>query len=287
MPFTVDFEIVHKNQAEPIVFYVRNTLTQDLEDVAATSTWRLIKIDDDTLVDSGSFGPTGSVDIVQAATGIYQYTFDAAAFPYEYILSLSLVQANGLSSQDIYIKSESAKVFSYAAQLRMQIDKARKSIADNIENEDQPDFTPPIPLMYGYDSRHLIFYITRGTQLINSVSPYTGFTVDSFPFQWYGSILIDAATIYALEAQGVFAIDTDYSYSLGGNSLVISHFEKLSAQLQTLLNRFQKEVVTFKQLYRTKGGILFQFMPGGVRSARMLNSYPAGFWSRLLSSVQQ
>jgi hypothetical protein len=287
MDITTSFDIIQKGQVEPVTLYVRDTLTGDLTDVYATSDWHLVKIDTDTVEVSGSFGPTGSVEVQKISTGIYRYYFDAAKYPYEYILSFHLTMANGMTGQKIFLKSASAKVCAYAAQLRLQIDKSQKSIKDDIENEDQLDFTPPVPLFYGHGLSHMVLYLERGCQLLNVIPPYTGFTVDSYPFQWYGSVLIDAATIYALEAQGVFAIDTDYNYSLGSNSLVIDHFGKLSAHLQYLLARFQKESVGFKQLYRTKGGILFQFLPGGIRSSRMLNSLPGGFWSRLLSSAQQ
>jgi hypothetical protein len=284
---SVDFEIVHKNQTEPIIFYVRNTLTKDLEDVSGLSSWRLIDIANDTQVHTGTFIASGSVEITRLNTGIYQYQFNAAQHTGEYIFSLRLTMTNEVVGQDIFIKSHSSKAFAYAAQLREQVDKARKSVSDDIENEDQPDFTPSVSLLYGYQSKNLIFYLERGCQLLNVIPPYTGWEIDTYPFRYYGSVLIDAATIAALEAQGVFAIDTDFNYSLGGNQLVISHFEKLSSHLNYLLARFQKEAVAFKQLYRTKGGILFQFLPGGIRSARMLNSFPGGFWSRMLSSVQQ
>jgi hypothetical protein len=284
---TVDFEIVHKTQVEPIIFYVRNTLTKDLEDVAGTSSWRLIDLSGDTLISTGTFNASGGSAITRLNTGMYEYQFNAATYTSEYLFSIRLTMQNEVVGQDIYIKSHGSKAFAYAAALSAQIDKSRKSTSDDIENEDQPDFTPSVSFLYGYQTKNLIFYLERGCQVLNSLAPYTGWTLESYPFQWYGSVLIDAATIAALEAQGVLAIDTDFNYSLGGNALVIDHFSKLSGHLQYLLARFQKEAVTFKQLYRTKGGILFQFMPGGVRSARMLNSMPGGFWSRLLSSVQQ
>jgi hypothetical protein len=287
MDITTSFEIIQKGQTEPITLYVRDTLTGDLVDVYATSTWRLVDISTDTVVASGSFGPTGSADVQRIALGIYQYNFDAATYTGEYILSIRLLLQNGPSGQNLFLKSASSKIFSLAARLRLQVDKSRKSIKDDIENEDQADFTPPVPLFYGYSDAHMILYLEQSVSLLNVIAPYTGWNLDSYPYQWYSAVLIDGATIYALESQGVFAIDTDYSYSLGSNSLVLDHFGKLSAHLASLVARFQKEAVTFKQLYRTKGGVIFQFLPGGIRSARMLSSLPGGFWSRLLSSAQQ
>jgi hypothetical protein len=98
-------------------------------------------------------------------------------------------------------------------------------------------------------------------------------------------ILTDAAVIAALESQGIFAIDTDYNYSLGGNSLVIDHWGKISGLLGTLISRFDSNVIKFKQQFRSKGMVMFQWMPGGVRAARQLSAMPSGFWSRMLSSA--
>lgn len=285
MPATVDYEIVHRNQTEPITIYVRNSLTGDLTDVAASSTFRLIKISDDSLKDSGSFIAAGGAKITHLATGIYQYNFDGAAYTDEYILSVRPVLTNETISNDIFIKSVSAKYSAYAAQLSVQTDKSRKTSQDEIVNMDQEDNEPSLQFFYGYDFKHHVFYLERGVQMLNAIPPYTAMTVDTFPFAEYGTLLIDAATIAALESQGIFAIDTDFNYALGGNSLIIEHFSKLNSAVSSLLARFTKHASSWKQLYRTKGMVMFQYLPGGVRSARVLNSAPSGFFSRLLSQV--
>lgn len=287
MPSSVDFEIVHKGQTEPISIYVRNTLTQDLEDVAGTSSFRLINISDDSTEDSGNFSVSGSAKITRVSTGIYQYSFDASTYPNEYILAFRLTMANEVVSQDVFIKPVAAKYYAYAAQLSLQVDKSRKSISDDIENMDQSDFTPSTRFFFGYDTKHYCFYLDRGVQFLNAIPPYTQLTVEYFPFSQYGTILIDAATIAALESQGIFSIDTDFNYALGGNSLVIDHWGKISGFLSHLLARFQKTAISWKQLYRAPGTVVYQYFPGGLRSQRVLNSMPAGFWSRLLSASYQ
>lgn len=287
MTATVDYEIVHADQTEPIDIRVRNTLTEDLVDVSGTSSFSLINIADDSTEDSGTFGAAGSAKMVRAAEGIYQYSFNAETYPAGYLLATRCVLANETISQDIYIKSASARSFAYAAQLRGIVDKARKSVSDEIVNMDRDDNQPSLQFFYGYDSKQLIYYLERGLQYLNAIPPYTGLTIDLFPFSQYGSILLDAGTIAALESQGVFAIDSDFSYSLGGNSLVIDHFSKLSSMVSQILGRFQKTAISWKQQYRSKGLIIYSFMPGGVRAMRQLNAMPSGFWSRLLSSVYQ
>jgi len=282
-----DFSILRSGQTETVTFFVRDPSTDALTDVAGTSTFKLIDITDDSTKVSQSFGATGGGSISHASTGIYQYSMNTSTYSGEYLAAMRCTLSNEVIDRNIFLKSVASKQFAYSAALRNQVDKSRKSISDQIQNMDKPTGEPSIQFFYGYSDSHLIFYLERGIQIINAFPPYTGFTVDTFPFTQYGSILIDAATIAALESQGIFAIDTDYNYSFGGNSLVIDHFTKLSSMINNILNRFNMLVVKFKQQYRSKGLVLFQWLPGGVRAARTLNALPSGFWSRLLSAAYQ
>lgn len=282
-----DFDVIQKNQSEDLTVFVRDPSTGVLTDVAASSTFKLIDISNDSTKVNQSFTAGGGGVISHPSTGIYQYTLDTSTYTGEYLLNFKCTLSDESINQNIFVKSVPTAYFAYAAALRTQVDKARKSIKDDIQNIDKPDGEPSVQFFYGYDDKHLIYYLERGAQIINAIPPYTGLSVSTFPFAQYGTVLIDAATIAALESQGIFAIDTDFNYSLGGNSLVIDHFTKLSTMISNILNRFNTIVVKFKQQYRSKGGVMFQWMPGGVRAARVLKSMPAGFWSRMLSSVYQ
>lgn len=282
-----DFDVVRANQTESLTVFIKDPATGILTDVASSSTFTLINIEDDSTEVSQVFGPTGAGIVTRPSTGIYAYSFDASAYTGEYIANFKCTLDDEVINQNIFIKSSAARQFAYAAILRVQVDKSRKSISDEIQNMDKPTGEPGIQFFYGYDDKHLIFYLERGVQLINMIPPYTAFSLDTFPFAQYGTILIDAATIAALESQGIFAIDTDFNYSLGANSLVIDHFTKLSSMVSNILNRFNANVIKFKQQFRSKGLIIFQWLPGGVRAARTLNALPSGFWSRLLSAAYQ
>lgn len=284
----VEYEVVHADQIEPVTFYTRDTLTNDLTDPISGS-WTLFKIADNSIADTGTFGPSGGDSITRVEEGIYNFSFDAATYQYEYDLAIKYIMTNETVAQDIFIKPLSSKYFAYAAHLSNQVDKARKSVKDEIENMDKSsaNYNPSVQFFYGYSMKHYAFYLERGCQYLNALPPYTSLTVDNFPFDYYGSILIDAATIAALESQGIFAIDTDYSYSLGGNSLVIDHFTKLSSFVQQILNRFQSIALSWKQRYRSKGAVIWQFTPGGMRTARLYGVLPAGYWSRVLSAFTQ
>jgi hypothetical protein len=281
-----DFDVLRTGQTEYITIFVRDPVTNDLTDVAATSTFTLINISDDTTVATSTFSPSGSPSIVHAGTGIYQYELDTSTFSGEYLAAFRCVLAGEVHNNNIFVKSVSSRHFAYAAQLRVQVDKARKSVADDIENMDRSNFSPAVKLFYGYDDKHLIYYLERGVQVINIVPPYTAFNIDSFPFDQNGTVLIEAGVIAALESQGIFAIDTDVDpYSVGGVSFQIQHFAKLSSFMQQLVTRFDANLVKFKQKFRSSGTVIVQWMPGGVRSARMLSTMPGGFWSRMLSST--
>lgn len=280
-----DFDIVLANQTEPLTVFVRDPKTEELTDVAGTSTFNLINISDDSNEYSTTFTRNGGTGITHAATGAYQYLFNSGTYDEEYLASFRCVMAGDIISNNIFVKSASSKCFARAAELRIQVDKARKSISDEIANMDRDTNDPYVQLFYGYKDAHMIYYLERGVQLLNAVPPYTNLTVDTFPWSQHGTLLITAAVIAALESQGIFAIDTDYSYSLGGNSLVIDHFTKLNTYLSGLVARFDKMAMQFKQQYRAKGTVVFQWMPGGVRAARQLSAMPSGFWSRMLSSA--
>jgi hypothetical protein len=280
-----DFDVLRKGTTELLTVFVRDPKTDELTDVVGTSTFNLININDDTVEDTTTFNADGGTGITHAGTGIYQYDLNTTTYPDEYIASWRCVVNGDVLTNQIFVKSVPAKLFARAAALRVQVDKARKSVSDDIENMDRDPSAPAVQFFYGYADKHLIYYLERGAQFINLIPPYTAFTPVTFPWAQYGMILTDAAVIAALESQGIFAIDTDYDYSLGTNRLVIDHWAKISGLLSILISRFDAAVLSFKQQFRSKGMVMFQWMPGGVRAARQLSAMPSGFWSRMLSSA--
>ncbi len=282
---TTDFDIFLKNQSEYLTIFVRDPRTEELTDVVGTSTYNLINISDDSSEDSGSFTATGGTSIVHSSTGVYQYLFNGTTYPDKYVASFRCVLDGDVMGYNTFVKTVGSKYYAYAAQLRPIIDKAQKSVSDLLENMDRATNDPAVQFHFGVDLKSMCLYLDRGVQYINIVPPYTNFTVETFYFDQNGSILLDAALIAYLEAQGLFAIDTDYNYSLGGNSFVVDHFTKLNAFMSSLFTRFDKSLVSYKQQFRSKGSVLFCWQPGGVRTARQLNALPGGYWSRLLSAA--
>jgi len=280
-----DFDIFISGQSSYLTVFIKDPGSEDLVDVYAPSTFSLIDISDDSTKVTTTFSASGSTVVGHPGIGVYQYLLNTNTYSNQYLAIFRCALEGETINQNIFIKSEPAKVFARAAELRIQVDKARKSVSDSIENMDRATNEPAINFFFGYSDAHLIYYLERGVQILNAIPPYTNLAVETFPWDQYGSLLVDAATIAALESQGIFAIDTDYNYSLGGNSLVIDHFTKINSFLSSLLTRFDKAARSFKQQYRSKGMVIFQWTPGGVRSARMLRSLPSEFWSRLFSST--
>jgi len=280
-----DFDVLQTGTTELLTMFVRDPKTEDLVDVVGPSTFNLINIADDSVKYTTTFTTDGSVRILHPSTGVYQFSLNTVTYPDEYIASWRCTLDGDILTNKIFIKNVPSKMFARAAALRVQVDKARKSVSDDIENMDKSEFEPAVQLFYGYADKHLIYYLERGAQYINLFPPYTAFNPVTFPWAQYGMILTDAAVIAALESQGIFAIDTDYNYALGGNSLVIDHYTKISGMLSILISRFDSNVMKFKQQFRSKGMVMFQWMPGGVRAARQLSAMPSGFWSRMLSSA--
>lgn len=281
-----DFEIFLKGTEGKLTIFLRDPLTQDLTDVVAPSTFQLINVASDTVEVSDTFTAAGGTQVTRVSEGIYQYTLDTSTYDGEYIGIFECVLNGKVVKNNVFVKSAPAKHFAYAAQLRITVDKARKSISDDIENMDQDDYDPAVELFFGYADKHLIYYLERGLQMINAVPPWTALDLDNYPFESYGDLLITAATVAALESQALLSVDTDYNYSLGGNAFVIDHFSKLSSFITGhLMSKLNAMVVNFKHIYKRSGTVMSQLQPGGFRTARLLNVLPAGFWSRMLSSA--
>jgi hypothetical protein len=280
-----DFEMLRKGQTEYITIFCRDPATEDLTDVVGTSTFSLVNLSDDSTILSESFTAGGSTHVEHPAVGTYQYVMNTTTYPDEYVAFFRCVLSGEVVNNNIYTKAVSAKYFAYAAQLRSIVDKARKNITDQIENMDRLSSEPKIDFYYGVSDPHLMSYLERGISMLNIIPPYTNLTVDTFPFTSYSSVLLDAATLAYAVSQGIFAIDTDFNYSLGGNSFVIDHFTKLNAFWSAFIANFTKSATSFKAQYRSKGTVLYCWMPGGVRSARLLTALPSTFFSRLYSAA--
>lgn len=212
--------------------------------------------------------------------GEYQYHYNPTLFQGEYELLLTIIsQVNNKNFfHNRLIKLVTPSILRNIIVLRNQLDKALKSVGKKIDslqyfdNQEALDsYWKDFP--YGYTDQHCVLYLELGLGMINITAPYTNFTLFDFPYAYAGNILIDAATLVALEAQGIFSIDTDFDYSLGGKSFTIRHFESISTFIRELYERFQKDLLVFKSAFRTKGTTLLQ-QPYGIVGFRLIQLAP-------------
>lgn len=218
--------------------------------------------------------------IERVDVGKFRFHYIPTDFSQEYELFLSVLGNidNDQFFHNRLIKPVSPVVLRHIVVLRNQIDKAMKSMGKKIDDlnyfdnkEALDSFWRDFPV--GYTDQHCIFYLELGLGLINITAPYTMFTLIDFPYAYAGNILIDAATISALEAQGIFSIDTDFDYSLGGKSIVVRHFDNISSFLRDIADRFNNNLKIFKAAYRTKGTTLLQ-QPYGIIGFRLIQLAP-------------
>jgi len=143
--------------------------------------------------------------------------------------------------------------------LRSQIDKAQKDTGSTV----------------GYTNSNLALYLQGGLEQINGFQPLTQLTFQTFPIPAFGQLLIDAATLVAMYSQGVFAIDTDMSYSDQGFSFVIDHWSKISGFIGMLNSRLETRLHAFKLAYASMGSLHAEMGPN-FRLTQLLTAAPSG-----------
>jgi hypothetical protein len=101
----------------------------------------------------------------------------------------------------------------------------------------------------------------------------------------HDQLLFDASMIVGLNAQSLFAIDTDVeSWSNQGNAWVINHFPKLAQVSQALEARLDARVPRMKLHYVASGSVKVEVGPS-FRLRTLVQSAPNGstfrnYWTR-------
>lgn len=144
------------------------------------------------------------------------------------------------------VSSVPIQVIMAANYLRNQLDKYQK------ETELAP---------IGYNDEQLFMAIRGGLDNINRFPTQTSYTLVTYPWSTDKQLLIDAATIVALQSQSIFSIDTDVnSYSMQGNSMSVDHFNKIQSFISHLQSQLDKNMRYFKlsMITRNRGQVLIQ-----------------------------
>jgi hypothetical protein len=141
-------------------------------------------------------------------------------------------------------------IYQMIPQLRLEIDKALKLV-----NRKEG-------LFLGYTDVQLLQYFIGGLQTINAYQPSIFWSLDTYPYQLVGSILVKAALMWGVTSQTLFAIDTDVpSYSDQGQSFVINHQPALAAYLQSVTSWLDTNVPLMKLHFVRSGSVYTQMMP--------------------------
>lgn len=154
--------------------------------------------------------------------------------------------------------------FQMLPQLRFLIDKVAKLVDLNSN------------CFLGYTDQQLLLCLLGGLQIINTYQPAVYFSPDTFPYQSFGSILIEASLLWGTTSQMFFAIDTDVtSYSDQGASFVINHQAPLAQYLNTLSARLDRMIPQFKLHFVNLGATVTQMGPN-FRLNQVLQAAPSG-----------
>ena len=155
-------------------------------------------------------------------------------------------------------------VFQMLPQLRLMIDKVVKLV------------DPSSGCFLGYTDTQLLQYLIGGIQTINGYQPSIFFDFDTFPYSQFGSILIEAAMMWGVVSQQLFAVDTDVpSYSDQGASFVINHQQPLANYLNQLSARLDRNIPAFKLHFISTGSVVTEMGPN-FRLSQLLSASPSG-----------
>jgi len=217
---------------------------------------------------------TGSLaggEVKKAANGAYYFETrdadpparvdsDTADAGMQTVLWKSRRQADSEEDQELqYLIAYPLHVARLFPLLRSQIDKAQKDTSSTV----------------GYTAAQMVIYLQAALETLNVQSPLTGLTMQNYPFQAFTQLLIDVATIIALQSQGIFAIDTDFNYSDSGFSFVIDHYSKISGFLSMLGSRLSTQIPNFKMSYASHGTLHVEMGPS-YRLSVLLGAAPSG-----------
>lgn len=223
--------------------------------------------------DSWTTPPPGGTRIVHPATGRYFITWgdpdrEEVATTGKLLFIWAVVGHPGTEEVQ---RPQTLEVITPAVadcirEFRQLIDKSRKAVS-----VDPEAFCP-----LGYTDGMLLQYLRGGLSLINAYQPYPTFsTLDSFP-SLFIQVLFDAALLVGVNAQTLFAVDSDIeNYSDQGNAFVINHQPKLAAFAATLTAALTERVPPMKRHLVRSGSAKIEAGPN-MRLATLLQMSPTG-----------
>lgn len=144
--------------------------------------------------------------------------------------------------------------------LRNQLDKSLK-------NRDRS---------WGYTDADLFLYLVLGLGYFNSITPPTQLYLGAVS-DFMINMIVDLAVLYGLQAQSIYAIDTDVVYNDQGVSLTIDHFSKLSSVFDKVVSRIERLVRAYKLSMMRGAKLVMAYNPERARGWLFTQMLTPGF----------
>lgn len=192
--------------------------------------------------------------IIRQNVGKYYYPFglnneSAEAGLYQAIWQYRISSDFDYETEWQLIRVIPTSLLELISDMRLIVDKSLKYI----------DFKTPTPTKLGYSTGMLVKYLEMGLASINYTPPSpTWVCLEQFPRQ-YRSLLIKAATYWALTSQYLYAVDTDIpSWSDNGLAYVKQTSPQLFQLLTSLKDDIKTDVTRFKMQFVSIGSVTLQ-----------------------------
>lgn len=220
-----------------------------------------------------TFPEAGGNGVRKVGEGIYEYDFganQAGVWACLYRLRIGKAANSRVIRKQHIIRATSHRYLFLIPMLRELLDKSRKRARTLARSGRQ--------LNYGFTDAQLATYLEIGMGLINAMPPQTSFAIENFPLDSSAtSMLIYAGFIVGLEAQSVYALDTDVNYQFSGNSINVDHLTKIGQVLaEPGLANFKDSLSKWKQMFRPRGVALVQ-MQTSFSLGRLVMAIPGQF----------
>lgn len=244
---------------------------------------QLTVYDGDEVIYTETATPPPGTRIEQASTGVYYFTLgDPAAAEntpentetnvrkkLNFVWRATAAGAHGGETQTAFatVRVISRKEAEMVNRLELLINKSAKMVNDDPEN----------PCYLGYTEGMLLDFLEQGLQMVNAYPPTVGWhDLSRFPWDTHGAILLEAALVYGVMSQELFAVDTDLqSWSDQGNSWVLQHQPQLAAFLNGLTARLDQRIPKMKMQF-VGSGVMRTNVGTNFRLRTLLDAAPSG-----------
>jgi len=273
------YELILKNTSQRVDITVFDDQDPPEPVDAESGTLRVLRLNDNVVYQESDF--VGSPQrVVNSGTGKYyiEWGDDSATantptqtetntartylFHWQFVGVSGSEQINALQTVDVV----TAKSMSLLGAFRAQIDKACKEV----------DTDPSNLCPLGYSDGDLYRYLCGGLSLINAEQPYPTFaTLDNYPML-FSQLLFDAGLIVGINAQTLFAIDTDVAqWNDQGNSWVLTHQPMLASFNNALAAQLERRVKSMK-LHLVRSGVQHVQASTNYRLQTLISAAPSG-----------